>query len=100
MLEYLNKINGDPYKLGFIDKYSHKELESIINHKLYEYEEIAYTDPSVEIDKIMVILELNPNDNELNDSDYIKNQKEQFINYYERILEDIHNSEFYDLGLL
>jgi hypothetical protein len=44
-----------------------------------------------------VILELNPQDNNLNNLEYIKEEKKLFEDYYKHILEDIASSEFYDL---
>ncbi|HML04762.1 MAG TPA: hypothetical protein VK426_03210 [Methanobacterium sp.] len=98
MLEYASTISENPFKVGFVDEYSPKGWESVINYKLSEYKEFAYVDSTVELDKIMVVLELNPIDKELN-LEYIKNEKELFKEYYKRILEEIENSEFYDLFL-
>ncbi|MCZ3367182.1 MULTISPECIES: hypothetical protein [Methanobacterium] len=97
MLEYVKTIKEDPYKLGFVDENSPKEWEPIINHKLLEYKESAYVDSIIKIDNIVVILELNPQDGDLNNPEYIKEERKLFENYYKRILEDIASSEFYDL---
>ncbi|MEL7668926.1 hypothetical protein [Methanobacterium sp.] len=97
MLEYVKTIKEDPYKLGFVDESSPKEWGPIINHKLLEYKESAYVDSIIKIDNIVVILELNPQDDDLNRPEYIKEEKKLFENYYKRILEDIASSEFYDL---
>jgi len=97
MLKYVKIIKEDPYRLGFVDEDSPKEWEPIINVKLSEYKESAYVDSAIKIDNIVVILELNPPCNDLNISEYIGNKRKQFEDYYKRILEDIENSEFYDL---
>ncbi len=97
MLEYVKTVQEDPYKLGFVDENSPKEWKSIINHKLSEYKEFAYVDSRIKIDNIVVILELNPQNNDLNSPEYIKKERKQFEDYYKRILEDIECSEFYDL---
>jgi hypothetical protein len=97
MLEYVKIIKENPYRLGFVDEDSPKEWEPIINVKLLEYKESAYVDSAIKIDNIVVILELNPPCNDLNISEYIGNERKQFEDYYKRILEDIENSEFYDL---
>ncbi|MGZ7049959.1 MAG: hypothetical protein ACXVHO_08130 [Methanobacterium sp.] len=96
MLEYVSIIKKNPNKLSFVDTKSLKEWESIINHKLSEYKESAYIDSTVKVNKMIVVLELNSK--KLNPED-IENEKEQFKGYYKRILEDIENSEFYDLYL-
>ena len=97
MLEYVKTIKEDPYKLGFVDENSPKYWESIINHKLLEYKESAYVDSVLKIDNIVVILELNPQDEDINSPGYIEEERKLFENYYKRILEDIASSEFYDL---
>ncbi|MGZ7095144.1 MAG: hypothetical protein ACXVHY_10935, partial [Methanobacterium sp.] len=96
MLEYVSIIKKNPNKLSFVDTKSLKEWESIINYKLSEYKESAYIDSTVKVNKMIVVLELNSK--KLNPED-IENEKEQFKGYYKRILEDIENSEFYDLYL-
>ena len=96
MLEKITIVNENPYMLGFFDEYSPRGWKSLINHKLSEYKESAYIDSTVDLDKLFVILELNPKNQELN-SEYIKKEKKQFKEYYKRILEDIENSEFYDI---
>ena len=97
MLEYVKTIKEDPYKLGFVDENSPKYWESIINHKLLKYKESAYVDSVLKIDNIVVILELNPQDEDINSPRYIEEERKLFENYYKRILEDIASSEFYDL---
>ncbi|MGZ7134280.1 MAG: hypothetical protein ACXVHY_00215, partial [Methanobacterium sp.] len=96
MLEYVSIIKKNPNKLSFVDTKSLKEWESIINYKLSEYKESAYIDSTVKVNRMIVVLELNSK--KLNPED-IENEKEQFKGYYKRILEDIENSEFYDLYL-
>ena len=96
MLEKITIVNENPYMLGFFDEYSPIGWKSLINHKLSEYKEYAYIDSTVDLDKLFVILELNPESQELN-SEYIKKEKRLFKEYYKRILEDIENSEFYDI---
>ncbi|MGZ7068321.1 MAG: hypothetical protein ACXVHT_08480 [Methanobacterium sp.] len=96
MLEYVSIIKKNPNKLSFVDTKSLKEWESIINYKLSEYKESAYIDSTVKVNKMIVVLELNSK--KLNPED-IENEKEKFKGYYKRILEDIENSEFYDLYL-
>lgn len=95
MLEYVSTIKGNPYKLGFVDEYSPIEWKSIIKYKLSEYKESAYIDSKVKVNKIIVILDLNPA-KKLN-TEYIKKEEKLFRTYYKRILEDIRNSELYDL---
>ncbi len=97
MLEYVKIIKEDPYKLGFVDEISPKEWEPLINNKLSEYKESAYIDSAIKIDNIVVVLELNPEDNDQDSSKYIEKEKKLFEKYYKRILEDISSSEFYDL---
>ena len=88
MLEKLTIINGNPFKLGFVDENSPKEWKSSINYKLLQYKELAYIDCEVKVDKILVVLELNPKNNEFN-SNYIKKEIELFKKYYKYVLEDI-----------
>ncbi len=64
---------------------------------MLEYKESAYVDSIIKIDNIIVILELNPQEDELDSPEYIKEERKLFENYYKRILEDISSSEFYDL---
>ncbi len=99
VLEYVKIIQKDPYKLGFVDEYSPKEWESIINYKLSEYNERAYVDSTMNINNILIILELNLECNDLESLKYIKIEKKRFQDYYKRILDDIGSSEFYDLYL-
>ncbi len=95
MLEYVSIINGNHNILGFVDEHSPAEWEPMINQKLYEYKESAYIDSKVKIDKIIVILELNSRAK--SNSEYIRNEIKLFKDYYWRVLEDIRDSEFYDL---
>ncbi|MFY9637214.1 MAG: hypothetical protein WAK14_00245 [Methanobacterium sp.] len=89
MLEYTG-LGENPIKLCFIDEESPKELEAVIEGKLLKYNERAYIDTVTEGDKnILVILELNPTGDELNDDKYIVKQKSAFEKYYNNILEEI-----------
>ena len=94
MLEYTGKEGKKPIKLCFIDEESPKELEALINDKLSEYDENAYIDTITDANKnILVILELNPTDNELDNDEYINKQKNALEEYYDDILEDIGSSK-------
>lgn len=64
---------------------------------MLEYKESAYVDSIIKIDNIVMILELNPQDEDINSPEYIKEERKLFQNYYNRMLEDITCSEFYDL---
>ena len=93
MLEYTG-MGENPIKLCFIDEESPKELEAVIDDKLSEYNERAYIDTTTEGDSnILVILELNPTENELNNDEYIGKQKNAFEKYYNNILEEIGSSK-------
>ena len=98
MLQFVSPIKKISNKLGFVDEYSPKEWEPLIDYKLSEYKERAYIDSSAELNHTIVILELDPSDKKL-DIEYIKKETKLFKDYYKRILEDIENSEFYDLCL-
>lgn len=90
MLEYTGKMGEEPIKMFFVDKESPKEWKAVINDKLSEYYENAYVDLKTEGSKnILVILELNPTDNKLENEDYIIKQKDAFEKYYDDILENI-----------
>ena len=93
MLEYVCITKGNPYKLGFIDEKSPKNWEPIINNKLSKYKEKAYTDSTYKTDNVLIILELEHQNEWLNETQYITRKREDFKNYYERILEDIGNTE-------
>jgi hypothetical protein len=94
MLEYTGMIGEKPIKLCFIDEESPKELEAVINDKLSKYNENTYIDTKTEGNKnILVILELNPTDEELDDDEYISKQKNTFEKYYDDILEEIGSSK-------
>jgi hypothetical protein len=94
MLEYTGMMGEKPVKLCFIDEESPEELEAVINDKLSEYYEKAYIDATTEGNKnILVILELNPTDEELNNEEYINKQKNAFEKYYDGILEEIGSSK-------
>lgn len=99
MLKYVRIIKENPYKLGFIDEESPKELEPLINEKLSQYKNPVHVDSEVKMNNIIIILELNPPKGESYNYEYIRHEKEQFQKYYRRIIEDIDNSEFYDLYL-
>jgi hypothetical protein len=98
MLKYVKKIKGTTY-IGFMDENSPKEWEPLIKDKLLEYTELVNIDSIVKNNNIMIILELNPPNNDLNNSEYIKKERKLFEEYYQRIIEDIENPEFYDLYL-
>lgn len=90
MLEYTGKMGNRPIKLCFIDEESPKEWKAIINDKLSKYYEKAYVDIKTEGSKnILVLLELNPTDKELENEEYISNEKNAFEKYYDNILEEI-----------
>jgi len=90
MLEYSGMNGQKPIRMFFLDEESPKEWEAQINDKLSEYYEKAYIDKKTEGSKnILVILELNPTDNELENKDFIIKQKEAFEKYYDNILEEI-----------
>lgn len=94
MLEYTGMTGKKHIKLCFIDEESPKELEAVIGDKLSEYNEKAYVDIKTEGKyNILIILELNPTDDELNDAEYIDKQKNAFEKYYDDILEDIGSSK-------
>lgn len=94
MLEYTGMMGEKPIKLCFIDEESPNELESVISDRLSEYNEKAYIDITTEgYDNILVILELNPTDEELGDEEYIGRQKNAFEKYYDDILEEIGSSK-------
>lgn len=99
MLEYVSIIKNNPYWLGFVDVKSPKDWETIINHKLSEYEENAYIDSTIKTENIIVILELKPQNKIFNHSEYVMRKRKEFENYYTHILDEIANSEFYDLYL-
>jgi hypothetical protein len=93
MLEYTG-LGENPIMLCFIDEESPKELEAVIEGKLLEYNESAYIDNKTEGNKnILVILELNPTKEEINDDKYIFKQKIAFEKYYDNILEEIGSSK-------
>ncbi len=93
MLEYTGMMGEKPIKMCFVDEESPKEWKGIINDKLSEYNENAYVDIKTKGSKnILVILELNPTDNELENEDYIIKQKNAFEKYYDDILEEIGSS--------
>lgn len=94
MLEYTGMTGRKPIKLCFIDEESPKELEAVIEGKLSKYNEKAYIDTTKdENGNILVILELNPTDDELKDEEYIGKQKNAFEKYYDDILEEIGSSK-------
>jgi hypothetical protein len=93
MLEYTGMSGEKPIKMFFVDEESPKEWKAVINDKLSDYNEKAYVDIKTEGSKdILIILELNPNDNELENGDYINKQKNAFEKYYDSILEEIGSS--------
>lgn len=98
MLEFVSEIKGNPHKLGFVDEYSPKEWEPIINHRLSGYKEFAYVD-AVNINRIIVILELNPVNRKLN-SENIKKEIELFKEYYNSTIEDIRKYKLYNLHFI
>ncbi|MGZ7117980.1 MAG: hypothetical protein ACXVHS_11165, partial [Methanobacterium sp.] len=82
-----------PTKMFFVDEESPKEWKAVINDKLSEYYENAYVDAKTEGSAdILVVLELNPTDDELENQDYITNHKSAFEKYYDDILEEIGSS--------
>ncbi|MEN6552387.1 MAG: hypothetical protein ABFC34_05805 [Methanobacterium sp.] len=90
MLEYTGLMGEKPTKMCFVDEESPKEWKAVINDKLSEYYENAYIDMKTEGNKnILVILELNPTDEELENEEYISKQKDAFEKYYDDILEEI-----------
>ncbi|MCZ3367055.1 MULTISPECIES: hypothetical protein [Methanobacterium] len=90
MLEYTGLMGEKPIKMCFVDEESPKEWKTVINDKLSEYYENAYIDMKTEGSKnILVILELNPTDEELENEEYISKQKDAFEKYYDDILEEI-----------
>lgn len=93
MLEYSGMKKEKPIKLFFVDEESPKEWKAVINDKLSDYYENAYVDMKTEgSNDILIILELNPTNNELENEDYINKQKNAFEKYYDDILEDIGSS--------
>ena len=93
MLEYTGTMGEKPIKLCFVDEESPKEWKAVISNKLSDYYENAYIDIKTEGNKdILVILELNPTDDELEDDEYISKQKNTFEKYYDDILEEIGSS--------
>lgn len=89
MLEYTGMKKKPPIKMFFLDEESPKEWKAVINNKLSEYSEKAYINLKTEgNENILVILELNPAENELNQEDYIIKQKNTFEKYYDKILEE------------
>lgn len=94
MLEYTGMKKKPPIKMFFLDEESPKEWKAVINNKLSEYSEKAYINLKTEgNENILVILELNPAENELNQEDYIIKQKNTFEKYYDKILEEIGSSK-------
>lgn len=90
MLEYTGMMGEKPIKMCFVDEESPKEWKALINDKLSEYYEDAYVDIKTEKNKnILIILELNPTDDELKNDEYINKQKNEFEKFYDDILEDI-----------
>jgi hypothetical protein len=93
MLEYTGMMGEKPIKMCFIDEESPKEWKAVINDKLSEYNENAYVDIKTEgIKDILIILELNPTVDELENEEYINKQKNAFEKYYDDILEEIGSS--------
>lgn len=93
MLEYTGMMGEKPIKMCFVDEESPKEWKAVINDKLSEYNENAYVDIKTEGSKdILIILELNPTVEELENEDYISKQKDAFEKYYDDILEEIGSS--------
>jgi hypothetical protein len=93
MLEYTGMMGEKPIKMCFVDEESPKEWKALINDKLSEYYENAYVDIQTEKNKnILIILELNPTDDELKNDEYINKQKNVFEKFYDDILEDIGSS--------
>lgn len=93
MLEYTGMSGKIPIKMFFVDEKSPNEWTAVINYKLSNYNENAYIDTKTNGSKdILIILELNPNDNQLENGDYILEQKDAFEKYYDDILEDIGSS--------
>ncbi len=93
MLEYTGMSGETHIKMFFVDEESPKEWIAIINDKLSDYNENAYIDTRTEgIKDVLIILELNPNDNKLENGDYIIEQKDAFEKYYDNILEEIGSS--------
>jgi hypothetical protein len=93
MLEYTGMMGEKPIKMCFVDEESPKEWKAVINDKLSEYNENAYVDIKTEgIKDILIILELNPTVDELENEEYINKQKNAFEKYYDDILEEIGSS--------
>jgi hypothetical protein len=93
MLEYTGMMGENPIKMCFVDEKSPKEWKAVINDKLSEYNENAYVDIKTEGNKdILIILELNPTVEELENEEYISKQKNAFEKYYDDILEEIGSS--------
>lgn len=93
MLEYTGIKKDKPIKLFFVDEESPKEWKAAINDKLSDYYENAYVDMKTEGNKdILVILEINPTVDELENDGYISKQKNAFEKYYDDILEEIGSS--------
>ena len=93
MLEYTRMMGEKPIKMCFVDEESPKEWKAIINDKLSKYYENAYVDIKTEGSKdILIILELNPTVDELENDEYITKQKNAFEKYYDDILEEIGSS--------
>jgi hypothetical protein len=93
MLEYTGMMGEKPIKMCFIDEESPKEWKVVINDKLSEYNENAYVDIKTEgIKDILIILELNPTVDELENEEYISKQKNALEKYYDNILEEIGSS--------
>lgn len=93
MLEYTGMRKEKTIKLFFVDEESPKEWKAVINDKLSNYYENAYVDMKTEGSRdILVILELNPTVDELENDEYISKQKNAFEKYYDDILEEIGSS--------
>jgi len=93
MLEYIGKKGQNPIKLRFLDEESPKEWEAVIEGKLSKYYEKAYIDNIQKgNENILIILELNPADQDVNTDEFISKQKNDFEKFYDNILEEIGSS--------
>lgn len=89
MLEFAGSYGEEGLELNFMDMVSPKEWKDEIDAKLKLYKEDAFVVTKNEKMNLVIILKLNPSDDEVDDIRYISRHINEFTDFYYTILNQI-----------
>lgn len=88
MLEFAGSYGEEGFELNFMDMVSPKEWKDEIEAKLKLYKEDAVVVDNGKMN-LVIILKLNPTNDEMDDISYISGHINEFTNFYYDIINEI-----------